>query len=131
MKGEEVSEALGRDHLLGEGLARLLEVPDGIREIGPLSFSTGSMSATALEGCFLLGLPLPEGIPHYAIALSQKGNCILIDKRRRIIVMGEVGGRSGFSGFEINLLMALDEAPQEGRMLLLSEEVERSVRDQA
>lgn len=127
MPGEKVIEALGRDFKIGMELAQLLRVPADISELGPLSFSTDSTPATAFEGCFLLGLPLPDDIPDYAIAITSRGNCILVDQRRCVIVMGEVGHDSGFAGFEVNLRRALDEAPAEGNILLLSDEIERTV----
>ena len=127
MPGEKVIEAFEREHPLGKELIQLLRVPADITELGRLSFSTDSTSATVFEGCFLLGLPTPDNIPDYAIAISGRNNCILVDKRRGIIVMGKIDSESGFAGFEINLQRAIDNAPNEGSLLLISDEVEKTI----
>jgi hypothetical protein len=126
MPGENVIEALGREFPMHRELALILKVPADVREIGAHSFSSDSTPASSFEGCFRLGLPFPENVPDYAIGLVR-GNCILVDRGRGIIVMGEVNKESGWAGFEINLRRALEISPPEGSLLILGDDVEKVI----
>jgi hypothetical protein len=127
MPGEKVIEVLSMLSPVSRELAQLLRVPADAVPIGECSFSTDSTAASSLEGCFLVGLPLPKNIPDYAIALSGR-NCILVDMRRRIAVMGEASKEGGWVGFEMNLQKALEVAPREGQVLLVNDELEKFVK---
>lgn len=121
-------EALGRVFPIPRELALLLKVPADVAQINSCSFSSDRIPASSFEGCFVLNLPVPENIPDYAIGLTLNGrNCILVDRGRGIIVMGEVNEESGWAGFEINLRRALEISPPEGSLLILSDDVEKVI----
>jgi hypothetical protein len=113
---EAVLSALSGLAPLDESLVSLLAVPAGLFETGPVSFSTEpDVAASSLEGCFYLGLPLPDRRPAYSISVTERGLrlfCTLVDARRKIIVNAAIGeaGDAEWESLGLGISMALDGA---------------------
>ncbi len=110
---QNVIAALSSRGPLGKDAVEALGIPPALQDSGDGGFpsfsSDVSFSASALGGCFFLGLPLPERLPDYAIALSEKGGsvyCTLLDSRRRIIVNAMVG-KAGDAELDFYALLLL------------------------
>jgi hypothetical protein len=95
---EAVVRSLNRIGPLDPQDEHALALPELLFDVGREGMESYSsdpeLSASSFEGCFYLGLPLPERIPDYALSLSMRGSalrCTLVDRRRGILVNAQVG----------------------------------------
>jgi len=134
----EMLEAAGP---ISGALSKKLKIPKSLhKKEGSSSFtSEPDESMAGLMDALLMGMPIPADLPNYGIELNSHGSTtygVLVDKKRKIIVMGDVMNAYDDEGnwefFSMGLREALNAAKsleKEGKefLFVVNKELSTSV----
>ncbi len=115
---KEMITALRRVGPLSEDLSEAFAIPDTLYTKDNQSYSASKDSdPAAVSASLLFGTALPEAMPEYSIHIFGRGSntyCVLVDAKRKVIVMDRVNHMQAESGhwgsFTTNLRLALEAA---------------------
>ncbi len=103
---------------LADDSAESLAIPERLyTKDGQAYSSSRDSDPAAVSKSLLLSTPFPEAVPEYSLHLFGRGGstyCVLVDSKRKVIVMGRVNQMQAESGswgqFMTDLSLALGES---------------------